>query len=133
MIARTILLATSALAMFAFTACGPSPIKRSLEVTALRYATTNLTDCGGDVRNISPHTISDLQVQVEFQNAVGNRVRMGTGQVSPPTLTPSSIGRFIVPYLKGSNDPPVVRCRAIEFHSDRVLLLHEDETAAPLP
>jgi hypothetical protein len=114
-----------------FAACGPSPIKRSLEVTALRYDTTNLTDCGGDVRNISPHTISDLQVQVEFQNADRNRVRIATGSVSPTSLGPNAVGSFSVSYVKGSNDPPVVRCRAIEFRSAGVQLLYEDD-ATPM-
>ena len=127
MIARTTLLATFGLALCAFTACGPSPTKRSLEVTALRYDTTNLTDCGGDVRNISPHTITDLQVHVEFQNADGNRVRTGIGSVSPTNLAPNGIGSFTVGYLKGSNDPPVVRCRPIEFQSGGVQFPHEDD------
>lgn len=127
MIARTTLLATFGLALCALTACGPSPIKRSLEVTALRHDTTNLTDCGGDVRNISPHTISDLQVQVEFQNADGNRVRTATGGLSPTSLGPRAVGSFSVGYPKGPNDPPVVRCRPIEFQSGGVHLLYEDE------
>lgn len=132
MTARITLLAMIGLAVCAFAACGPSPMKRKLEVTATRYDTTNLTECGGQVRNISPDAIIDLQVQVEFQNADGNRVRTATGPVSPATLAPGQLGAFSVPYLKGSNDPPVVRCRAIEFRSHDVLVAHEDDTT-PLP
>lgn len=129
---KSILFAAFGLAVCAFTTCDPPPVRRSLEITALRYDTTNLTDCGGKVRNISPNTISNLQVQVEFQNADGNRVRTQTGSVSPASLAPSAIGSFSVHYLKGSNDPPIVRCRAIEFESDGVQLVHEDDTSAPL-
>ena len=129
---KSILFAAFGLAVCTFTGCGPSAVKRSLEVTMMRYDTTNLTDCGGAVKNISPHSINNLQVQVEFQNADGNRVRTETGSVSPTSLAPSAIGSFSVHYLKGSKDPPIVRCRAIEFESDGVQLVHEDDTSAPL-
>ena len=107
MIARSALFTTFGLALCAFTACGPSPIKRSLEVTALRYDTTNLTDCGGEMRNISPHAITDLHVLVEFQNADGNRVRTGTSGVSPATLTPGArSGSFPLSTLKDRTTCP---------------------------
>ena len=131
MIARTTVLATFGLVLCCLGACGPPPIKRSLEVTALRYDTTNLTECGGDLKNVSRQPINDLQVQVEFQNADRNRVRIATGSVSPTSLGPNAVGSFSVPYVKGSNDPPVVRCRAIEFRSAGLQLLYEDD-ATPL-
>ena len=104
MIARTALFTTFGLALCVFAACGPSPIKRSLEVTALRYDTTNLTECGGDLKNISHQPINDLQVQVEFQNADGNRVRIATGMRSPTSLVERG-RQFFCPLREGIERP----------------------------
>jgi hypothetical protein len=69
------------------------------------------------VKNISSQEIINLQVEVEFQNEDGNRVRVNTGSVSPAALAPNTSGNFSVPYVKGSNDPAVVRCKALGFKS----------------
>ena len=112
--------------------CGPPSVSRSLEVTTIRYDTTNLTDCGGEVKNISPHAINNLQLEVEFQNADGNRVRTSTANISPSSLAANAIGSFSVPYQRGSNDPPVIRCRVVEFQSEGVQLAFEDDSPAAL-
>lgn len=110
--------------------CETPSVRRRLEVTALRYDTTDLTNCGGEVKNISPHSINNLQVEVEFQNAESNRVRTGTADISPSTLEANGIGSFSVPYSQGANDPPVVRCRVVEFRSEGVPLAFEDDWPA---
>ena len=112
--------------------CGTPSVSRRLEVTALRYDTTNLTNCEGEVKNISPHSISNLQVEVEFQNAESNRVRTGTANISPSIFEANAIGSFSVPYQRGSNDPPVVRCRVVEFRADGVQLAFEEDSLGTL-
>ena len=112
-------------------ACEPAALKESLEVTDLRYNTSATPHCAGLVKNISAQAINNLEVQVEFHNADGNRVRTGTEGVSPKMLAPGTSSGFSVPYQKGSNDPPVVGCRVVEFKSsDGGLLLYRDRSGA---
>jgi hypothetical protein len=114
--------------------CDPAALKESLEVTNLRYNTSATPHCAGMVKNISAQAINNLEVQVEFHNADGNRVRTSTEGVSPKTLAPGTSSDFSVPYQKGSNDPPVVSCRVVEFRSsDGGLLLYRDRTAKLSP
>src|SRR5262245_7014846 len=82
--------------------CGTSLPGKRLEVTALRYDTSNLTSCDGDVKNVSASGLEGLQVQVEFQNAEGNRVRTGHAEVMPSSIAAGRAARFSVPYQKGS-------------------------------
>ena len=111
--------------------CDPAALKESLEVTNLRYNTSATPHCAGMVKNISAQAINNLEVQVEFHNADGNRVRTSTEGVSPKTLAPGTSSDFSVPYQKGSNDPPVVSCRVVEFRSsDGGLLLYRDRSGA---
>ena len=113
--------------------CDQPALKESLEVTNLRYNTSATPHCAGVVRNISAQAINNLEVQIEFHNADGNRVRTGTEGVSPKTLAPGTSGGFSLPYRKGSNDPPVVGCRVVEFKSsDGGLLLYRDTSGATL-
>jgi hypothetical protein len=124
-VAKTILLS---LLIGVVISCGTPSVSRRLDVIALRYDTTNLTNCEGEVKNTSPHSISNLQVELEFLNAESNRVRAGTANISPSTLEASGVGSFSVPYSRGSNDPPVVRCRIVEFRSEGVELRFEDDS-----
>jgi hypothetical protein len=114
------------------TSCEPAPLKKSLEVESVNYDTSGTPHCTGQVRNLSSQIITDLQVQVEFQNEDRNRVRTATASVLPKTLAPSAIGSFSVPYQRGSTDPPVVGCRVVEFKSaNDGLLSHSDKTGSP--
>ena len=112
--------------------CGSPSVSRSLEVTTTRYDTTNLTNCEGEVKNISPHSLNNLEVEVEFQNADGNRVRASAANISPSSLAANAIGSFSVSYQRGSNDPPVIRCRVVEFRSEGVQLAFEDDSTTTL-
>jgi hypothetical protein len=126
-----VLLIAFGLAACSLSSCGPAALKESLEVASVSYDTSGTPHCAGQVRNNSPQVINDLQVQVEFQNADGNRVRTGTESVSPNNLAPGISGSFSVPYQKGSNDPPVVRCRVVEFKSsDGGLVPHSDKSVS---
>ncbi len=128
-VAKTILLS---LLIGVLISCGTPSASRRLEVTALRYDTTNLTNCEGEVKNISPHSISNLQVEVEFQNADGNRIRTSTVNISSSNMAANTVGSFSVPYQRGSNDPPVVRCRVVEFRAEGVQLPFEDDSLGAL-
>ena len=128
-IKRKILLLVFGLFAGFLSSCGPAALKESLEASSVRYDTSGTPHCVGQVRNISPQAINNLEVQIEFQNIDGNRVRTGTESSSPKTLTPGTSGCFSVPYLKGSNDPPVVKCKIVEFNSsDGEPLLHTDKS-----
>lgn len=113
--------------------CSPAASHDSLEVTNVRYDTSDTPRCVGEVRNISSQTFNRLQVQVEFQNSEGNRVRTRTESVTQSSFAPGTSGNFSVPYSKGSNDPPIVNCRIVEFRSwDGGVLLHREKTAVTL-
>lgn len=132
-ITRNLLLVLG-MSAFSVISCGPAALKKSLEVTSVSYDASDAPHCVGQVRNLSPQTINDLQVQVEFQNADRDRVRTGTERVSPKAVAPGASGSFSVPYQKGSTDPPVVSCRVVEFKSaNGELLSHSDKTASPGP
>lgn len=114
--------------------CEPAALTKNLEVISVSYDPADVPRCAGQVRNLSPQIINDLQVQVEFQNADRNRVRTGTERVSPKAVAPGASGSFSVPYQKGSTDPPVISCRVVEFKSaNGELLSHTDKTASPGP
>jgi len=109
--------------------CGPTALKETLEASSVRYDASGTPHCVGQVRNISRQAINNLEVQIEFQNIDGNRVRTGAESSSPKSLTPGTSGSFSVPYLKGPNDPPVVKCKIVEFSSsDGEPLLHTDKS-----
>lgn len=97
--------------------CAPDMKKERLEVSGVRYEAIGSPLCIGEVKNISSQAINNLQVEVEFQNVDGNRVRVNTGSVSPTPLAPNMSGSFSVPYMRGSNDSAVVKCKVSEFKS----------------
>ena len=101
-----------------------------MEVSGVRYEASGSALCSGEVKNISSQAISNLQVGVEFQNGDGNRVRVNTGGVSPNVIAPNSSGNFSVSYVKGSNDPVVVKCKPLYFKSpDSGMVLHIDKSS----
>jgi len=111
--------------------CAPNPQSERLEVSGARYEASGSPLCAGEVKNISSREIINLQVEVEFQNGEGNRVRVNTGGVSPAALAPDTGGNFAVPYVKGPNDPPVVKCKTLGFRSpDGGPVLHLDKSSA---
>jgi len=129
---RSLLVLTLGLSVANLISCEPATLKKNLEVTSVSYDTADVPRCAGQVRNVSSQIITDLRVQVEFQNEDRNRVRTATESVSPKTLAPGESGSFSVPYQRGSTDPPVVSCRVVEFSSaNGELLLHSDKTASP--
>lgn len=110
--------------------CAPDVEKEKLEVSGVRYEASGSTLCAGGVKNISSQAISNLQVEVEFQSGDGDRVRVNIGGVSPTALSPNSSGNFSVPYVKGSNDPVVVKCKPLYFKSpDSGTVLHIDKSS----
>jgi hypothetical protein len=117
LIKRKIFLVIVGLSAAFLYSCGPAALKESLELITLSYGTSDGPHCAGDVKNISAQVINNLQVQVEFQNRDGNRVRTGEESVTPKALAPDTSGSFFIPYLKGLNDPPVVGCRVVQFTS----------------
>jgi hypothetical protein len=97
----------------------------------VRYEASGSPLCAGEVKNISSQEIINLQVEVEFQNGDSNRVRVNIGNIAPAALSPNTTGNFSVPYVKGSNDPAVVKCKPLEFKSpDSSPVLHIDKSSA---
>ena len=108
--------------------CGSERPRPDLEVTA-RYNSSNPPHCSGEVKNVSRRTFHALEIHIEFQNSDGNRVRTNAASVLAGSLAPATSGGFSVPYLKGSNDPPVVKCKVIEVVSsdgERVLFSRQE-------
>jgi hypothetical protein len=74
--------------------------------------------CIGEVKNISSAPLNNLKVEVEFLMANGERVRGNTVDLTQKELQPNTGSNFSAPYLKGSNDPQVVRCKVVRFKTD---------------
>lgn len=128
---RKVLILLLGLSSIVVSSCAPDVEKERLEVSGVRYEASGSPLCMGEVKNISSQEINNLQVEVEFQNGDGNRVRVNTGSITPAALAPNSSGNFSVPYLKGSNDPVVVNCKPLEFKSpDSGPVLHIDKSSA---
>jgi hypothetical protein len=89
-----------------------------LEITAVRYESTEAPHCVGEVKNISSVPLNNLKVEVEFQTANGERVRGKTVDLTQKDLQPNTDSNFSAPYLKGSNDPQVVGCRVLRLKTD---------------
>jgi hypothetical protein len=125
---RKVLLLLLGLSFSMISSCAPEVQKERLEVSGVRYEASGSPLCIGEVKNISSQAINNLQVEVEFQNGGGNRVRVNTVSVSPTALAPNTGGNFSVPYMRGPNDPAVVKCKVLELNSpESGTLLHIDK------
>ena len=80
---RKALILLLGLSSLAASSCAPDVEKERLEVSGVRYEASGSPLCAGEVKNISSQEIINLQIEVEFQNGDGNRVRVNTGSVSP--------------------------------------------------
>lgn len=132
---RKVLILLLALSFLIMSSCTGAVEKERLEVTGARYEASGSPLCAGEVKNISPQAINNLRVEVEFQTADGNRVRVNTGNVSPAALAPNAISKFSVPYVKGSHDSAVVNCKVLEFKfPESGPVFHIDKSSAqPAP
>ena len=101
------------------TACsGDSNSTAKLEVIDAHYEAAETSRCIGEVKNISPSPLGNLKVEVEFLTTNGDLVRRNTVDLSEKDMQPNTGSRFSAPYLKGANDPQVVRCRVLRFKTD---------------
>lgn len=128
---RKVLILLLGLSSFVVSSCAPDVEKQRLEASVVHYEASGSPLCAGEVKNISSQAIDNLQVEVEFQNGEGDRVRVNTGGVTPTALASNSSGNFSVPYARGSNDPAVVKCKVLGFKSpDSGTVLHIDNSSA---
>lgn len=102
-----------------FSSCsGGADNSAQLEVTDVRYESSETSRCIGEVKNISPAALGNLKVEVEFQTANGDPVRRSTVELPQRELRPNTGSNFSAPYLKGANDSQVVSCRVLKFKTD---------------
>jgi len=128
---RKALILLLGLSSYVASSCTPDAKNERLEVIGVRYEASGAPLCAGEVKNISSQEIINLQVEVEFENGDGSRVRVNTGSIAPTALAPNMNGNFSVPYVKGPNDPAVVKCKPIGFKSpDSGPVLHLDKSSA---
>ena len=84
----------------------------------------------GEVKNISPATLGNLTVEVEFQTVNGDRVRRSIVELPQKEIPPNAKGNFSAPYMKKSNDPQVIKCRVLKFKTNGdEAIFHIDPTA----
>lgn len=128
---RKVLILLLGLSSFVVSSCAHDVEKQRLEVSEVRYEASGSPLCTGEVKNNSSQAINNLQVEVEFEKEDGNRVRVSTGGVTPTALAPNTSGNFSVPYMRGPNDPAVVKCKVLGFKSpESGTVLHIDKSSA---
>ena len=119
------------LCVLLFISCSDTPgANAQLEITSLRYESSETSRCVGEIKNISPQPLSNLKVEVEFKTENGGRVRGSIVDLPKGALAPSASISFIVPYIKGPNDSHVRACGVLKVKTEEGgALLHIERRA----
>jgi hypothetical protein len=101
-----------------FISCSGVPEENGrLEITGLRYDSSETPRCVGDIKNISAQPLSNLKIEVEFRTENGGRVRGSILDLPGSTLAPNASANFSAPYVKGANDSQVSACGVLRIRT----------------
>jgi hypothetical protein len=119
------------LCVLLFISCSGTPADNvQLEITSLRYESSETSRCIGEIKNISQQPLSNLKVEVEFKTDNGGRVRGSIVDLPKGALAPSASVNFSVPYIKGPNDSQVNACGVLKVKTEEgSALLHIERRA----
>jgi hypothetical protein len=114
-----------------FSSCsGGADSNAQLEVTDVRYESSETSRCVGEIKNVSQQPLSNLKVEVEFRTENGSRVRGSIVELPESTLAPNAGMNFSAPYIKGHNDSQVTTCGVLRIKTaEGGTLMHLERSA----